>query len=124
MSDKNGFMRFLKHVWNDRMPIPTSLYVALLFYVLSTLSLVAYIPGLVGVFRIVIAILVIRSFFIPTERRNTKRMVTEEQWREDCNTLFTAWMYGNPPGGWSDPKRREDFTRDVSDIERRLRNHE
>lgn len=46
--------------------------------------------------------------------------VSLDQWLDDVNTLMTAWMYGNPPGGWSDPTRRENFMRDVADVERRM----
>jgi hypothetical protein len=45
----------------------------------------------------------------------------KERWKNDCDTLMTAWMYGNPPGGWSDPERCAKFSEDVADIERRLR---
>ena len=44
-----------------------------------------------------------------------------EQWKDDCETLITAWMFGNPPGGWSDKERRLAFMKKVADIEARLR---
>jgi len=43
------------------------------------------------------------------------------QWLHDCETLLTAAMYGNPPGGWSDPERRAAFQADMADIEARMR---
>lgn len=40
-----------------------------------------------------------------------------DQWVEDCSALLAAAMYGNPP----DPARRRQFTNEIADIERRLR---
>jgi hypothetical protein len=45
----------------------------------------------------------------------------KEQWKKDCDLLMTVIIYGNPPGGWTDPDRREQFQRAVVDVERRLR---
>jgi hypothetical protein len=49
-----------------------------------------------------------------------------QQWRKlDVGTIITALMYGNPPGGWSDPKRIKRFQRAVTaavaDLERLAR---
>jgi hypothetical protein len=50
-----------------------------------------------------------------------KDCVTELQWLSDCDILLTAAMYGNPPGGWSDPDRRQWFMDEVQEIEQRMR---
>jgi hypothetical protein len=55
---------------------------------------------------------------VETLKRRQERGAT---WRNDCETLLTAAMYGNPPGGWSDPERRAAFVAKVADIEARLR---
>jgi hypothetical protein len=53
-----------------------------------------------------------------------RRYIKREQWKHDCDALITAWMYGNPPGGWSDPTRRENFTRTIGDIQSRLNEYD
>jgi hypothetical protein len=50
-----------------------------------------------------------------------ERVVSEEQWLADCSLLLTAAMYGNPPGGWSDPERRAEFKTAVAKLEWRMR---
>lgn len=49
-------------------------------------------------------------------------MISDEQWLDDCETMLTACIFGNPPGGWSDPERIKAFQDKITDIERRMRN--
>jgi hypothetical protein len=55
------------------------------------------------------------------EASTSRAKVPTEIWIADVSDLLTALMYGNPPGGWSDPERRQQFQDRLIDIEARLR---
>lgn len=55
------------------------------------------------------------------QRHGLVDVVSKEQWKADCELLLLGCMYGCPPGGWSDPDRKQDFLNGLADIERRLR---
>lgn len=44
-----------------------------------------------------------------------------DQFHHDYGTLLVECMYGNPPGGWSDPERIAEFHRESRDAEARHR---